>query len=160
KELTHWTAPNTGSLVWHPNGTVLAGEGFEMTISLWDVASGNRVVKLEGYVNDGIRFAFSHNGDLLASASWDNMLRLWDPRTWQQPFSPQGGMQTVRFSADDRFLAGQQFGDRLRIWEIIPAKTYRTIVRDPVLGKAVYETSSFSPDSPLLAAGTEEGFGL
>jgi WD40 repeat protein/Tfp pilus assembly protein PilF len=160
KELTHWAAPDTGSLVWHPNGTVLAGEGFESTISLWDVASGKRVVKLEGYVNGGIRFAFNHKGDLIASSAWDNMFQIWDSRTGKQLFSTQGGMHTVRFSADDHFLAGQQFGDRLRIWEIVPAKAYRTVVRDPVLGKAVYETSSFSPDFPLLATGTEDGFGL
>jgi WD40 repeat protein len=50
--------------------------------------------------------AFSHDGALLASASYDNTVRLWDPRTGQEVQNLEGqlGITTVSFSFGDTAL--------------------------------------------------------
>jgi hypothetical protein len=74
-------------VAWHPDGKTLATVGQDRIISLWDVATGRSIVKLEGCDHDGIFFAFNRAGDLLASASPKGELRFWDPRTGKQLFS-------------------------------------------------------------------------
>ena len=88
-----WKQPLSGRaayLDWHPDGKILAvGErilGGEV-ISLWDVAAGKQVAKLEGEHGDGMCYAFNHAGTLLASIGWNRILRLWDPLANRQLFS-------------------------------------------------------------------------
>src|SRR5262249_17877401 len=145
---------------WHPDGKILAAEGNDGIIYLRDVATRTQTVRLEGHKNAGIRFAFNHAGNLLASTGWEAMLRLWDPRTGKQLFSTQAHTTALRFSPDDRLLAAEHIVNKLRIWEVTAGREYRTLVRDPVLGKGVYGSCAFNSEGRLLFTGTNEGFGL
>ena len=148
---------------WHPDGKTLAAVGGERIIYLWDVPTGKQIAKLEGFKNSGISFTFNHGGDLLASIAWDGILRLWDPRTGKQLISSRGVIACtgLRFSADDRFLAGQLISDKLRIWEVVGRREYRTQVLDPVLDRGRrFRRGAFRSDGRLLAVGSDDGFGL
>jgi serine/threonine protein kinase/WD40 repeat protein len=147
------------SPTWHPDGKTLAVAGADQIIHIWDVVTRKPVVRLEGHKNGGIKIAFNHAGDLLASTAWDSVLRLWDPRTGQQLFNTQTWAHSLRFSADDKLLAaGVGIEDKkLRLWEVAPALAYRTLVRDPVLGRGSYYTSAIHPDGRLLAVGVRDG---
>jgi WD40 repeat protein/tetratricopeptide (TPR) repeat protein len=142
-------------VAWHPNGKTLAEAGGDRIIHIWDVATRKRIARLEGHKGDGIRFAYNHAGDLLASTSWDGTMRLWDPRTGQQLFTSQA--MSLRFSPDDRFLAAEAADTKLRIWEVGPS-AYRTLVVDPVVGRASnYSECAISPNGRLLALTLEAG---
>src|SRR5262249_46286357 len=146
---------------WHPDGKTLAAVSGDLGIHLWDVASGKEISQLEGTRSGGIRFTFNHRGDLLASNSWDGILRLWDTRTGKQVLSaicPQ--YDRLQFSPDDRLLLGGISGSKLQILEVAVGREYRTLVRDPVLGKGFYDYTAVSGDGRLLAAGMQDGFGL
>jgi WD40 repeat protein/tRNA A-37 threonylcarbamoyl transferase component Bud32 len=147
---------------WHPSGKTVAAVGPDRTIQIWDVSTGKATIQLKGHTNDGIYFAFSHNGDLLASTGWGQPLRLWDPRTGELLFQHPVGMQSLRFSSDDRHLAvGNLQNGKLGLIEIAPAaQFYRTLVRDPALGRGEYFPPSLSPDGRLLAAGMSDGIGI
>src|SRR5262249_37619078 len=67
-------------VVWHPKENLLAAANRDGSISLWDLASRKLIAKLPGHHNGGVRCAFNHAGDLLASSAWDAVLRLWDVR--------------------------------------------------------------------------------
>jgi tetratricopeptide (TPR) repeat protein len=54
-------------------------------------------------------------------------------------------------------LAGDVKGNKLRLWEVAASRAYRTLVRDPVLGRGVYVTCARRPKSRLLAAGMDDG---
>ncbi|MGO9112622.1 MAG: protein kinase domain-containing protein [Thermoguttaceae bacterium] len=148
-------------VAWHPDGKTIAVFAGNRVVFLADVATGEQTVKLEGFKNGGIGMTFNHTGDLLASTGWEGTLRLWDPRTGQELFRTPGLWLLQRhFSPDDRFFAADQKDDRLRLWEVSTSRAYRTLVRDPVLGKGVYVRCAVSPKGRLLAAGMYDGIGF
>ena len=139
-------------IAWHPDGKSLAVAGGDRIIRIWDVTTRKQIARLEGHKAGGIGCAFNHAGDLLASGGWDATLRLWDPRTGQQLFQTQSWTDP-RFSPDDRLLACGGGGNKLWLWEVAAALCYRTLGRDPVLGKGGYFTSAIHPDGRILAVG-------
>ncbi len=147
------------AIEWHPQGNMLAVAGRDRAIYLWDVDTRKQIARLEGHKGDAISLAFNHAGDLLASTCWDGILRLWDPRTGQQLFSHRSNVQSLRFSPDDKRLAASIEGNTMRQWEVAPTYAYRTLVRDPVLGKGAYIAAP-SPKDRRLAVGMADGVAL
>ncbi|MBN2506368.1 MAG: hypothetical protein JXQ71_06710 [Verrucomicrobia bacterium] len=90
-----------------PSGQILAtGAGFtETNINLWEVPSFHPLGKLAGHERWVVGLQFSPNGQILASASADQTVRLWDVATrrsrwvsrrlpqevWRVCFAPDGG---------------------------------------------------------------------
>jgi WD40 repeat protein len=58
-----------------PDGTVLATAAAE--IILWNVASGEKLARLEGHTETVIDLSFSSDGKLLASASREGVVIVW-----------------------------------------------------------------------------------
>jgi WD40 repeat protein len=159
KVLTDFPQASQVSAVWHPEGKTLAAVCPDHKIRLFDVATRQQTLVLDGHKNAGIHCAFNHAGDLLVSTDWDATVRLWDPRTGQQLFSAQASMKIPRFSPDDRFLAYLR-GNQVGLWEVAGGREYRTLVRDPPLGKVAYYTTAIHSDGRLLAVGMQDGVGL
>ncbi|MGH3996550.1 MAG: WD40 repeat domain-containing protein, partial [Pseudonocardiaceae bacterium] len=77
------------SVAFSPEGRLLAvprGHGVEIV----DVASGDTLRVLSGHTGGVIGVAFSPDGTQLATTSWDNTARLWDPATGQHRSTLQG----------------------------------------------------------------------
>lgn len=91
------------SVVWHPNGRLVAGAALN-NIELWDSSSMRRVALLSGHEDQIIHLAFSNDGALLLSYSWDGQTVLWDART----FRPLLRMSLAwpELGPDARVLAG------------------------------------------------------
>ncbi len=76
------------ALAFSPCGHYLASgtwwqEGMEkMAIRLWDVASGENIATLWGHPTDIQSLAFSPDGTLLASGSFDGTIMLWDMKPY------------------------------------------------------------------------------
>ncbi|MFQ5577342.1 MAG: WD40 repeat domain-containing protein, partial [Anaerolineae bacterium] len=94
------------------------------------------------------RLAFSPNGETIAAASDDMLVRLFDAGTGRQIGQPLAGHEDevidVAFSPDGRTLASTGWDAVTRVWD---AATGRP-ARDPFFGQGV----AFSPDGQILAS--------
>jgi WD40 repeat protein len=102
--------------------------------------------------NKGAAFSvsFSHNGNLVATASVDKTIKLWDRNTGQLKttlIGHVGGVLSAAFSPDDRILASGGEDRVVRIWDINLGEQ-----RTELKGHEDSVTSvAFSPDGTILA---------
>jgi RNA polymerase sigma factor (sigma-70 family) len=118
-------------------------------IDVWDVDTGaERLVLKDHKAADNL--AFSPDGTMLASASLQTGVRLWDVQTGAVLRSFPGPCETVAFSPDGKRLAAGRPNGTLRIWDVAGGKELNSLA-DPAQNGL--STMAFSPDGRLLAAG-------
>ncbi|MBM3739084.1 MAG: WD40 repeat domain-containing protein [Acidobacteria bacterium] len=71
------------------DGRTLALAGFDSIVSVWNLATGERQLELEGLESSIVYLAFSHDGIHLAAANMKLELCVWDLRS-SQPVSRAG----------------------------------------------------------------------
>jgi WD40 repeat protein len=127
---------------------VLASSAPNNALKLWDVASGRDLHTLLGHKFDVTSVAFSSNGDLVASGSWDKTVKVWEVRTGREICTLTGhtsDLAWVGFSPDGRLLASRGRDKTVLIWEVDTGREVET------LGGHAYSVA-FSPDGKTLAA--------
>jgi serine/threonine protein kinase len=78
---------------------------------IWDVTARRLHKILQGHGSNAVHVAFNHAGNLLASAGWDDTVRLWNPWTGKELFRADARCGVLEFTADDGFLVvGADFG--------------------------------------------------
>jgi WD40 repeat protein len=89
---------------------------YPITPAIWS----SELQKLEGHTNPVSAVVFSHDSSLLASASDDATVRLWDPSTGQEVQKLEGHTDPVRavaFSHDGSLLASASWDRTIRLWD-------------------------------------------
>ena len=103
---------------------------------------------------------FSPDGSMLASASEDNYIRLWEVSTgryiryfWGHTKKGSGdGVTSVVFSPDGQMLASGGRDYTVRLWNVATSELIRTLEEH----QDVVNSVAFSPDGQMLVSGSND----
>ncbi|KAI9041045.1 NACHT and WD repeat domain-containing protein [Aspergillus affinis] len=108
---------------------------------------------LEGH-SDWVRsVAFSGDSQLLASGSYDNTIKLWDPATGTLKYTLEGhssSVKSVAFSGDSQLLVSGSYDKTVKLWDPVTGALKHTLEGH---SSSVWSVA-FSGDSQLLASGS------
>lgn len=139
-----------------PDGTWIATSGWDATVQLWDVATGQHRRVLKGDDNVVLGCAVSPDGSWLVSCGWDGTARVWDAATGQQRVElrgHKGWVSACAVSPDGAFVVTGGRDGTVRVWCAVTGQCWRVLEGhdDVVLGCAV------SPDGSWLVTCGRDG---
>ena len=124
------------------------------TGQVWDAATGQEVLTLQGHTGVVTSVAFSPDGKRARlGAAADRTVKVWDAATGQETPHPQGhtgGVTSVAFSPDGKRLASASGDQTVKVWD---AATGQRAPHPQGAHRASVTSVAFSPDGKRLASG-------
>lgn len=124
------------AIKWNPSGTLLASCSDDMTLKIWNVSAPTALVHdLQAHNKEIYTIKWSPTGPgsampnanlVLASASFDSTVRLWDADRGSSLFTltrHSEPVYSVAFSPDGKLLASGSFDKCVHIWSVATGQT-------------------------------------
>lgn len=164
-----WIVRSIWSVALSPDGTMLvSGHHSDSTVRVWNLNTGNMERILRGHVWAVNQVAYSPNGQMIASGSFDSNIKLWNPYTgrqiynlngpsddpisWTRAFFSDHIVYGIAFSPDGKTLASGGVKQPIQLWGLSDGK-----VKMQLTGHANdVHTVVFSFDGTLLASGSAD----
>ncbi|KAL1956146.1 hypothetical protein VTO42DRAFT_7581 [Malbranchea cinnamomea] len=125
----------------------------DFTMFLWDPANSSKpVARMLGHQKEVNHVTFSPDGAYIASASFDNHVKLWNARDGKFISSLRGHVGAVYqccFSADSRLLVSSSKDTTLKVWDV---RTGKLAMDLPGHLDEVYAVD-WSPDGEKVGSG-------
>ncbi|HEY9853738.1 MAG TPA: WD40 repeat domain-containing serine/threonine-protein kinase [Leptolyngbyaceae cyanobacterium] len=139
-----------------PNGKIIASGGFDNTIKLWNLQTGELICSIMSHSKPVLAVAFNPDGKLLVSGSVANSIKLWDLSTQSLIRAFTGHSESVvslsvDISPDGQMIASGSDDQKVKIWQLSDGKLLHTF-KDSRGFNAV----TFSPDGKMIAVGSSD----
>jgi WD40 repeat protein len=147
---------NVVAMALSPDGRTLAVEsGDPALVTLWDVASRKQIGRFQ-HSNAAEGMAFSPDGSVLAVASWQGYVYLWDltvslmprPRELPRFWAHAKPVTDVAFSPDSKTLATSSEDKTIKLWNVATQREMITLRSPAEYARHI----AFSPDGKALAS--------
>ncbi|WP_256443764.1 serine/threonine-protein kinase [Richelia sinica] len=134
----------------------LASGSWDKTVKIWDGETGDEICTLTGHKLQVTAVAFNPQGDILASASCDRTIRLWQLKKSQNcPFTLLGTLTghawavlTVAFSPNGQILATGSDDNTIKLWDVNTGQLINTLLGHSWSVVAL----AFTADDSLISA--------
>ncbi len=146
------------SVALSPDGKRAAAAGFDGTVRLWDLETGDPIgAPLVMGSLPALSVAFSPDGRMLATSGGDALVVLWDIATGKMIGKPLEGHSnwifSIAFNPDGSLLASAGADGHLILWEIPSGR----MIGEPLHSHTDEVTTVvFSPDGELIATASRD----
>lgn len=118
----------------------------------WKTADGSLVHKFEGHRDALYALALSPDGQMLATGSYDQKIKLWNVASGTEIKTltgHNGGVNGLSFRPDGKVLASASVDRTVKLWDVATGKRLDTLSQ-PLKEQSVV---AFAPDGKTLVAG-------
>ncbi|MBL8062461.1 MAG: WD40 repeat domain-containing protein [Anaerolineales bacterium] len=138
------------SLIFLPQNNQLVAGLFDNTVKFWNITDPNPLKTMDapdGWVRS---IATSHDGSLIAAASDDNTIRIWQTGSDELKLvlNDLTGVRVVALSPDGTLIAGALSDNTVRVWKVSNGELLYTLNSHKDWPRCL----AFSPDGQLLAS--------
>lgn len=160
-----------------PDGQTLVSGGRDTTLKVWDlqaIGKYNSFSPTSRVIGDGLIYtltghsesincvAMTPNGQLLASGSEDNTIKLWDLNTEECLATLEGheaGVKSVAITPDGETLVSGSADNTIKLWQL-PEDLNEAICPDPIYTLTGHtdwvKCLALTPDGHILASGSQD----
>ncbi|QLE57672.1 caspase family protein [Nostoc sp. TCL26-01] len=149
---------NVNTVSWSNNNQNFLSGSWDGSVTIWQKAtniSASPLIKFTAHQDIIEAVSFSPDHKILATASADKTIKIWNSQT-QQLMQTLTGHQdrvtSISFSPDNQIIASGSVDKTIKIWRVADGKLIRTLTghRDEVT------SVSFSSDGKFLASGSAD----
>ena len=145
------------SVAFSPDEQWLASAHLDGTVKLWDTATGQESLTLDGH-SAFVCMAFSPDGQRLASACEDGLFKLWNTTTGQESLTLKGHtgepnwISSVAFSPNGLRLATAGGDQTVKMWDAVTGHELLMLTGHTDSVSSI----AFSPDGHRLASASRD----
>ena len=150
----HFSSIN--SLVFSPNGQILASGSADRTVKLWQLDRTIPCSSFSGHSSLIDALVFSPDGKILVSGSWDHQIKIWDLSTQECLHTlcqHSGWIHALAITPDGKILISGGSDRQIQLWNFSTGELQATLDQNssPILA------ISISPNGQTIASGSSEG---
>ncbi|MCU0546674.1 MAG: protein kinase [Oscillatoriaceae cyanobacterium Prado104] len=145
---------SVGSVVFSPDGLMLASGSKDKTAQIWDLATGKSIRRFDGDSSTVWSVAFNKEGTQMAMGTGYWRVMLWDLQTGKvvQSFDHAASVWSVAISPDGQIVASGSGDKTTKVWDAVNGQLVYSL---PDHTNFVYSVA-ISPDGKTLASGSND----